>query len=215
MTKAVIFDMDGVILDSEPLHYESEKKVLARLGHDYTRDVHRKYIGYANEHTFWQDLRNEYGISLNIQTLILKKRNYFLKHLSHITIIKPAIILLEKLKKAAIPVALASSSSMKFITAILEKFSLTQFFSIIQSGDDVKHGKPAPDIFPISVKKLNIKPVNCIVVEDTHNGVKTGRAAGMTVIAVPNKYTEMHDFSLADHRLSSPDQFDELGLIEL
>jgi beta-phosphoglucomutase family hydrolase len=214
MTKAIIFDMDGVIVDSEPLHYESEKKILARLGYDFPRELHRKYIGYANEYNFWRDLQKEYGISLNIQTLMLEKRDYFLKHLSHITLIKPAFTLLERLTKAGVPVALASSSSMEFITAILEKFDLTHFFSVIQSGDDLKNGKPAPDIFLIAAKKINIKPEHCIVIEDSLNGVKAGHTAGMTVIAVPNEYTKMLDFSLADYQLSSLDQFYDLGLIQ-
>ena len=216
MRKAVIFDMDGIIVDSEPLHYEAEKKVLARLGFEFPREIHRKYIGYANEYVFWQDiLRIEFGVSHNIQSLILQKKDYFLKHLSHITLLKPAVSLLKKLKKASIPTALASASSEEFVKAILDKFSLTHFFSVIQPGDDIKNGKPAPDIFLITTKKLGIKPENCIVIEDSHNGVKAGHAAGMTVIAVPTEYTKMLDFSLADYQLESLDQFYGLELIPL
>lgn len=213
MTKAVIFDMDGVIVDSEPLHYAAEKNVMARLGYEFPREIHKKYIGYSNEYNFWQDLQNEFGISLNIQTLIAEKRDFFLKHLSRITLIKPALSLLEKLKESSIPIALASSSSIEFITAILTRFSLTHFFPVIQSGDDLEKGKPAPDIFLLTAEKLKVKPENCIVIEDSLNGVKAGHAAGMTVIAVPNEYTEMLDFSLADYRLSSLDQIYDLELI--
>ncbi|MBN2534322.1 MAG: HAD family phosphatase [Spirochaetales bacterium] len=215
MTKAVIFDMDGVIVDSEPLHYESEKKVLARLGFDFPRETHRKYIGYANEYNFWRDLQQEYGVSLNIQTLILEKKDYFFKHLSHITIIQPALTLLLKLKKASIPIALASSSGKELIQRILGMFSLNHFFPVIQSGDDVENGKPSPDIFLLTARKLKVKPENCIVIEDSLNGVKAGHAAGMTVVAVPNEYTKMLDFSLANYRIESLDEFYELELIRV
>jgi beta-phosphoglucomutase family hydrolase len=214
MTKAVIFDMDGVIVDSEPLHYESEKRVLSRLGFEFPREIHRKYIGYANEHDFWRDLQKEYGVSLNIQTLIMEKQDYFFKHLSRINVIEPALTLLEKLQKAAVPTALASSSSYELIQKILEKFSLKPFFSVIQSGDDVENGKPEPDIFLLTAKRLGIHPEECIVIEDSLNGVKAGHAAGMTVVVVPNEYTEMLDFSLADYRLESLEEFYGLGLIQ-
>lgn len=213
MTRAVIFDMDGVIVDSEPLHYESEKRVLSQLGYEFPREIHRKYIGYANEHDFWQDLQNELGVSLNIQTLILEKQDYFFKHLSRITIIKPALTLLKKLKQATIPIALASSSSNELIHKVLDRFSLKPFFSVIQSGDDVENGKPAPDIFLFTAKKLGVKPRECIVIEDSLNGVKAGKAAGMIVVAVPNEYTKMLDFSKADYRIESLDEFYRLGLI--
>lgn len=215
MTRAVIFDMDGVIVDSEPLHYESEKRVLSRLGYDFPREIHRKYIGYANEYEFWQDLLEEYGVSLNIQTLILEKQDYFFKHLSHITIIKPALTLLERLKKVSISIALASSSGRELIQKILDTFSLNHFFTVIQSGDDVKNGKPAPDIFLLTAEKLGVKPGECIVIEDSLNGVKAGHAAGMTVVAVPNEYTKMLDFSLADYRVESLDDFYGLELVQL
>ncbi|MBN1697140.1 MAG: HAD family phosphatase [Spirochaetales bacterium] len=215
MVKAVIFDMDGVLVDSEPLHYESEKKALARYGLTFNRNIHRKYIGYSNERTFWRDLIKEFGVSLNIDTLILEKKEYFNNHLHKIKRIDPAYTLLNRLKKAAIPCAIASSSSHELIRSLLDQCALNDFFSVIQSGDDVEFGKPHPDIFLEAAKKLGIHPRHCVVVEDSLHGVKAGHAAGMIVVAVPNEYTRMLDFSLAHHVIESLDEFDALGLLTI
>ena len=116
---------------------------------------------------------------------------------------------------ASIPIALASSSSKGLIKKILDRFSLGSFFSVIQSGDDVNNGKPSPDIFYLTAEKLGVRPENCIVIEDSLNGVKAGHAAGMIVVAVPNEYTKMLDFSLADYRIENLDLFYDLNLIPL
>jgi beta-phosphoglucomutase family hydrolase len=213
LVKAVIFDMDGVLVDSEPLHYEAEKKTLSRYGLTFNRDIHRKYIGYSNERTFWKDLIKEYGVSLNIESLMMEKKEYFNKHLHKIKLIKPAYTLLKQLKKTSILLALASSSSNALINTFLTQFSLEDFFSVVQSGDEVEYGKPHPDIFLAAAEKLGVSPSNCVVIEDSLNGVKAGHAAGMIVIAVPNEYTKMLDFSIADHVIESLDDFNTLGLI--
>jgi beta-phosphoglucomutase family hydrolase len=213
LIQAVIFDMDGVLVDSEPLHYEAEKKALSRYGLTFNREIHRKYIGYSNERTFWKDLIKEFGVSLNIETLMMEKKEYFHNHLHKIRLIQPAYMLLTQLKKTGVSLALASSSSYALINTFLSQFSLEDFFSVVQSGDDVRHGKPYPDIFLDTAKKMGVKPRNCVVIEDSLNGVKAGHAAGMIVVAVPNEYTKMLDFSLADHVIESLDEFENLGLI--
>jgi HAD superfamily hydrolase (TIGR01509 family) len=124
-------------------------------------------------------------------------------------------MLLTQLKKTGVSLALASSSSYALINTFLSQFSLEDFFSVVQSGDDVRHGKPYPDIFLETAKKMGVKPHNCVVIEDSLNGVKAGHAAGMIVVAVPNEYTKMLDFSLADHVIESLDEFKNLGLIAL
>ncbi|MBN1409355.1 MAG: HAD family phosphatase [Spirochaetales bacterium] len=213
MKKAVIFDMDGVLVDSEPLHYESEKTILQTYGLDFTREVHKNYIGYANELKFWQDLCHLYNVELDTSMLMKKKMEYFYAHLDKIVLIEPAKKLLENLHSRKIPLALASSSNRELIDKILGTFSLGHFFKVIQSGDNIKNGKPAPDIFLKTAELISTDPAECIVIEDSLNGVKAGKAAGMTVIAVPNEYTRSFDFSMADYTLESLDEFHKLEIL--
>ena len=213
MHRAVIFDMDGVLVDSEPLHYESEKNVLSSIGLAFPRDIHKKFIGYSNEYKFWRDLLNELGVSSNIEDLMNKKMDYFRNNLYKISLIKPAYNLLKKLSTKGIQLALASSSSRELINEVLNKFDLFKYFSEIVSGDDVEHGKPAPDIFLKAADKLGMPPCDCIVIEDSLNGILAGHAAGMIVIAVPNEYTKTFDFSQANYLLDSLNDFYGLGLI--
>jgi beta-phosphoglucomutase family hydrolase len=213
MKKAVIFDMDGVLVDSEPLHYESERSILAAYGFDFTREIHRHYIGYANEVKFWTDICARFKASLDISKLMAKKMEYFYTHLSSIQLITPALDLLKDLRIRKVPVALASSSTGELIERILGEFSLKKYFDAVQSGDTVKNGKPAPDIFLKAAAALAVRPQDCVVIEDSLNGVRGGKAAGMTVVAVPNEYTLSFDFSPADYRLESLAGFNALGLV--
>jgi beta-phosphoglucomutase family hydrolase len=213
MKKAVIFDMDGVLVDSEPLHYESERAILAEYGHDFTREIHKHYIGYASETKFWSDICERFKARLDIPVLMAKKMDYFYSHIPAMQLIVPARDLLEELSARKVPLALASSSTLELITRILDAFSLKKYFRALQSGDNVKNGKPAPDIFLKAAEALHVKPEDCVVIEDSLNGVLGGKAAGMTVVAVPNEYTRSFDFSAADHRLESLDGFNSLGLI--
>jgi HAD superfamily hydrolase (TIGR01509 family) len=213
--KAVIFDMDGVLVDSEPLHYQAEKVVLAGFGLDFTRELHAQYIGYASEQKFWTDLTRSLGVSLPVPRLTSLKKDYFFAHLHEIKIIAPAVRLLRWLCDRSVPLALASSSSMELITGILNTFDLAGFFRVLQSGEDVANGKPAPDIFLAAARQLGVEPAACIVIEDSIFGVRGGKAAGMTVVAVPNAYTLHFDYrgAGADFILDSLDEFGKLKLI--
>jgi HAD superfamily hydrolase (TIGR01509 family) len=207
--------MDGVLVDSEPLHYESEKYALAAFGLDFPREVHRNYIGYASESRFWEDVLEVLGSNVAIPELMKLKKEYFYSHLDSIVLIEPAKTMLGKIERAGIPCALASSSGHLMIDTILSRFGLAHFFKVVQSGEEVKFGKPHPDIFLKTAERLGVDPGRCIVIEDSLNGVKSGKAAGMTVIAVPNGYTLELDFRIADHVLGSLDEFYQLGLVVL
>jgi HAD superfamily hydrolase (TIGR01509 family) len=213
LQNAVIFDMDGVLVDSEPLHYEAESYALAKFGLKFPRDIHAKFIGFASETRFWEALIDLFQADISVPELVKFKGEYFYSHLDHILLIEPAKKLLERLRKADIPIALASSSGHYMIETVLGRFGLLDFFCVLQSGEEVEFGKPHPDIFLAAAARLEIDPAKCIVIEDSLNGVKSGKAAGMTVVAVPNEYTKVLDFSIADHVIASLDEFDALGLV--
>lgn len=213
MKKAVIFDMDGVLVDSEPLHKEAESYVLAQYGIHYTENIARQYTAYGTEELFWKDIAGHFKIELDVSLAVKQKQKYYFNNFNKIELIKPAFNLLKKLKTGNCRIALASSSSRNVIKKTLSTFALEKYFEYTISSDDVENGKPFPDVFLLAAQCLKINPQNCIVIEDSVNGVKAGKAAGMTVIAVPNAFTESFNFSEADYILKSLDEFTSLNLI--
>ncbi|MBN2737597.1 MAG: HAD family phosphatase [Spirochaetales bacterium] len=214
MAKAIIFDMDGVLVDSEPLHFASQKHVLSYKGITFTREIHREFIGFSNERAFWQALNKRYNVSLNIDVLMAERDDYFYSHLHQIKVIRPAFDLLQFCLLREVPCGLATSSSRKLINAMMHQFGIDHFFKVKKSGDEVVNGKPAPDIYLEAAADMGFEPADCVVIEDSSAGVAAGKAAGMQVVAVPNEYTRELDFSQADFVLESLTKFPALGLLE-
>jgi HAD superfamily hydrolase (TIGR01509 family) len=116
---------------------------------------------------------------------------------------------LELLDKMGIRKAIASSSKRRWIELIIDKLGIGRQFEVIVSGQEIKRGKPNPDIYLLVAKKLNLMPVECLVLEDATSGVKSAKAANMKCIAIPNEFTQGLDFSHADIVLNSLEEIDE------
>lgn len=198
MVKAVIFDMDGVLIDSQPIHYEADTKTLEQLGVSISHRDLEKYAGTSNPNRFAR-FKKDFGIKESIEritalqesiifNLIAKKSLYPIKGIKE---------LLEELKSYNLKIAVASSSSHRFIDTILVKINLKDYFSIIVSGEDSENSKPAPDIFLATANKLNVSPSDCIVIEDSMNGVLAALAAQMKCIGYINPTSGNQDLSKA------------------
>ena len=207
---AVIFDMDGVILDSERVYQEIEREMYEELGIPVTSEEHRKFIGTA-ESAMWGYMKNRYNFDEEISELIQKERKRFLARLSSNPGIPPMEgieELLKKLSDRGIPLLIASSSSMEIIEAVIRHLDIARHFSGIVSGDEVEHSKPAPDIFLTASKLINIPPSDCVVIEDSENGVKAARTAGMRVVGLVNPGSGDFDLSQADSVIHGLPEFD-------
>ena len=197
--KAVIFDMDGVIIDSEPIHFEVDMQTMRDLGFDISSKELEKYVGTTNEHMF-TDLKSKYNIKQSIEEIInykveLTKRKVIQSDLEPIEGIKELLV---HLKNKNIPTAIASSSPRSFIDVVVSKFNLQDYFNFIVSGEEVNNGKPDPDVYIEAAKKLGFPPEDCIVVEDSRNGVLAAKAAGMKCIGFQNINSGNQDLSKAD-----------------
>lgn len=193
--KAVIFDMDGVVVDTGLMHNLAEQKLLADLGIHMTLEEIRKYAGTAPEVWFKMVLEKN-DKRANTKELAKKKYEMVYDMLDKsIPIIPGFLQLFELLKKNGIEVALASGSSKRFINFIVSKLGLG--FDAVISSEEVSKGKPNPDLFLAVSKKLRIKPENCLVVEDAHLGVLAAKRAGMKCIAFINKNSGNQDLSKA------------------
>ncbi len=182
--EAVLFDMDGVIIDSEPLWSEAEKQLLARRKLSYSAELKEVLMGRGS--------REAAGIFIEYYNLtesvddILTERNQLIAELFRDCLqpIPQALDLIGSLRKSGIKTALASSSPKYLIDLAMDKFGIAGLFDLILSGDEVGRGKPAPDIYLRAAKELGVTPENCVVVEDAPSGVAAARAAGMRCLAV-------------------------------
>jgi HAD superfamily hydrolase (TIGR01509 family) len=196
--KAVIFDMDGVIVDSEPIESLAWEKILIEYRkkpiYRHSGLIHEVGAEDFNEIISRHDLSGE-----NIEEIRIKKRSFFEEIiLKDATLLTGMAALLEKLKKQKIKLAVASSRNERQVKIVIDRLGLTKYFGAIVGYSEKLRRKPSPDIFLAAAAKLKIAPSLCVVIEDSESGVLAGKNAGMKVIAVPNKYTAHQDFSKAD-----------------
>ncbi|MDB5167599.1 MAG: phosphatase [Candidatus Saccharibacteria bacterium] len=198
--EAIIFDMDGVIVDSEPLNDAHMKAHLVELGADLENKPFQPRRGLTTYAT-WEILRAEYELEHEITYLVERGRKRymeFLDTLEEIPIIDGVRELLTSLQNAHYRIGLASSANPKRIAFFLDKLQLTDIFEVVVSGDDVEHGKPAPDCYQLAAKKLGVDPKDCVVIEDATFGVRAAKSAGMKCIGFAGMPENDQDLSEAD-----------------
>lgn len=206
--KAVIFDKDGVIVDSEPLQFRSSQEVLAEYGYVFTIEDHKLLaIGRAGS-TFYPAVQKKYGIA-DIEIFKERRRARYIELAAEFLLARKGVVkLMRRLYRLHIPIAVASGSSSKVLMHDLKKFQLHGYLKVIVSGEGYK-SKPDPEIFLVTANKLGVKPEECVVIEDSRAGVEAAKSAGMYCIAMPHEFTAHQDFSIADEVASS---FAEISL---
>jgi len=205
--EAVLFDMDGVIIDSEPLWSDAEKQLLARRNLPYSpalktammgRDA-RGAVGYLIEH---------YSLTERLGKLI-EERNQLIAELfkEHLKAIPGALDLVRSVIAAGILTGLVSSSPKPLVELALEKLVTTGLFDLTLSGDQVVRGKPAPDIYITAAEKLGVKPEYCLVIEDAPHGVAAAKDAGMCCLAISTSVSVV-ELAMADKVVSGFEEVD-------
>lgn len=185
----VIFDMDGVLVDGEPLHYEIVRRLLADEGVEFSLADYQRYLGTTLEHT-WGDLRVRYGLRRSYDWYAAAYDAAVVRSYREDAELLPgASALLERLSEAAVPLALASSSNREWVDAALAALSLERFFTATVAGDEVSQGKPSPEIYLRAAERLGASPRECMAVEDAPAGIAAACAAGMAVVAVRTPMT--------------------------
>lgn len=203
MIAAIIFDLDGVLMDSEPFHLRATRFALGDRAQSYTERDNQSFFG-ATDAEMFRVLRILFDLDASTDELALRKREHL------VLLIRtegrglpgvPEIPL--RFREAGLRLGLVSASARPVIDAVLETVGLSGAFETVVSGDEVARGKPAPDGYLMAARRLAVDPGRCFVVEDTRNGVLAAKAAGMTVAAVPGPATIHEDFSPADLILPS------------
>jgi len=202
MIKAVVFDMDGLLIDSEPFWRQSHQAVLARHGHHVTEEDVRAAAGKrtADQVAVWQE---RFGfVEPSNQTMTDQIVDAVIASIhKHGQPMAGVDSLVKDLHTHGIPMAVASSSSMRLIEVVLERLGIRQYMQAVHSGEDEARGKPFPDVFLSTARTLGVAPEHCLVFEDSLNGVKAAKAAGMHCIAVPE-----HPYDLAAFQAAKPDK---------
>ncbi|NOU17348.1 MAG: HAD family phosphatase [Bacteroidales bacterium] len=211
--KAVIFDMDGVLIDSEPLHISVESNMLKELGVPLKQEMYARFAGTTSL-SMWNAIVKEFKLDKSPEEISAESNRRFISELLNsdkVQLFDGVKDVLSNLKKKAIPVALASSSNKDIVNAALGKFELNQYFNAIVTGSDVQHSKPHPEIFLTASRKLKIPPSYCVVIEDSPNGVNAALTAGMGCIGFASNKNH-HDISHATWIIKSFGEFN-YGLV--
>ncbi len=199
MLKAVIFDMDGVIIDSEPFHYEVNKRIFASLGIEVSEEEYRGYIGVSNTN-MWSAIRLKHGLGYTVKELASMQvaGNIAFMEKERVDSVPGVLDLINGLKKEGFILGLASSSPYLIIDMVLDRFNIRPAFDGVVSGEDFKNGKPAPDIFLKTAELLDVSPGQCLVIEDATHGVRAAKSAGMKCIGFLNPNSPGQDLAPAD-----------------
>ncbi|NLC66812.1 MAG: HAD family phosphatase [Clostridium sp.] len=195
--KAIIFDMDGVIINSEPIHQLVEREMVEDFGGSLPREDHQKFVG-ATDRYMWEFIKKELDLDMKIEDILKKKEVGFRNRLNEIELVEHFETLIDLVNKEGYKTALASSNNKKTVHLVVDKFNLRDKFDYIITGTEVEKGKPNPEIFLKAAKNLNVDPLNCIVFEDTKNGVEAANRANMKVIGYLDKKHSIQDLSEAD-----------------
>jgi len=211
MTKAIAFDMDGVLIDSQPLHYEIDMEVLKICGYPATLETVTPYTGISNPDR-WPCYKDALGLSQSVDELIKLQEEIMIEIFNRADLkpIDGIVPLLRFLQSKNIPCAVASSSPHELIDLVLEKGKIGEYFTHLVSGEDVVAGKPAPDIYLKTARALGMLPGDCIAIEDSPIGILSAKNAGFTCIAYVNPSTHGQDFTHADCVVKHFDEVKEL-----
>ena len=201
---AVIFDFDGVILDSETPEYESHRRIYERCGVSLTVEEWCDCIGiYAEEHDerWHARLRERATQAPTPEEYEAERRRNFVALVPR----EPRRgirALLEALRDSDVPTAIASSAPARWVVPAAERIGMTPLFRTIVSGSDVTRGKPAPDVYLEAARRLGVDPARSVAIEDSAPGLASARAAGLKTVAIPHWLTERHELAGADLRVA-------------
>jgi mannitol-1-/sugar-/sorbitol-6-/2-deoxyglucose-6-phosphatase len=203
--RAVIFDLDGLLADSEPWWNQIDAKLLAEYGVTYRGEYHRNVLGVSYRLAI-EFYKNAFHISAPVEDLMRRRAEIAAEFFANrVGLFPSAKATLERLREMKLCLALATSSVNASARPFLERTGIRHFFDVIVMGDEIERGKPHPDIYLITAEKLQVNSNSCLVIEDALAGITAAKAANMRVAAIPDtrfvdprEYTRDADYVFRD-----------------
>lgn len=201
MIKAVIFDMDGVIIDAEHLHVQAEQATCKKLGIELAKEDLQIFAGASVKQIVY-DLEKRYGINISLSDFN-KTREKILYALleKHSKSVPGVLKFIKFLKNKKVKLGLASGSDLKMVRYVLKRFDLENVFDSLIYADKIVKGKPDPEIFLKSLQELDVKKEDCIIIEDAERGVLAAKNAGVYCVGLINPNSGNQDLSKADKKI--------------
>ena len=213
--KAVVFDMDGLIFNTEDVYTLVGTELLRRRGREFTPELKNEMMGLKPQTSF-EIMISRYNLSESWRELAAESNILFIGLLDqHLAPMPGLIDLLDALEAAGIPKAIATSSARALLDACLMRFGMHSRFRFFLTAEDIAHGKPDPEIYLTAAARFDLNPGELLVLEDSQNGCKAAAAAGAFTVAVPARHSRTQDFSSATlvvENLSDPRLYKVLGL---
>jgi HAD superfamily hydrolase (TIGR01509 family) len=195
--RAVVFDMDGLMFNSEDVYSLCGEEVLRRRGIEFSAELKNQMMGVQPQPSFEMMIRR-HNLSETWEELAAESNRLFLELLGgHLALMPGLADLLDALERAGIPKAIGTSSSRELVTACLSPFDLERRFQFVLTAEDISQGKPHPEVYLTAARRFAVPPAEMLVLEDSHNGCRAAAAAGAYVVAVPTVHSREHDFSMA------------------
>lgn len=203
--KAVLFDMDGVIVDTEPLHKQAYFLMFEKVGITVSQEKYNAYTGQSTIE-ICKDLVQKFNLSIDATELVAHKRAFFKElffaETNDLQLLEGVLDLIKNYYNNGVTLVLASSASMVTINNVFTKFDLNKYFKGKISGADLKASKPHPEIFIKAAEIAEVDKKECIVIEDSTNGIKAAYDGGIYCVAYKSEHSKEQDYSLAQKVIS-------------
>ena len=212
MLKAVIFDMDGVIVDSEPLHKKTERVTLSPYGISLSDEELNSYMG-TEARVLLANYIGKYALPIAFADLYSTYRKNLIRIFEdEIEPVPATLRLIRALETSGMALAVGSSSHRDLVELVLRKLAIAGAFSVVVTGEDAPRSKPHPDIFLETVRRLGVEPGACLVIEDSSNGVRAAKSAGIRCLGYRNPSSAGQDLGEADWVVDSMEEVTEFKL---
>jgi HAD superfamily hydrolase (TIGR01509 family) len=195
--KAIIFDMDGLMIDSERLYKEAQNNLALRFDRVMTEEMRMRMMGRKPIESLRLFVK-ELDIPVDAEKMLEMRNDIMREKLKNELVPMPGLFHIIDAFYKKLKLAICTGAQAEFLDIVVDKLGIRERFDVLQDSDNIKNGKPDPEIYLKTCERLNLNPRECVVLEDALNGVSAGKSAGCYVIAVPSEYTRGQDFGAAD-----------------